>query len=262
MAREHSGLAALSELRAMEAARVAAAEQTRLQQAEAVAAQQHAAQQAAAAAQAERARQQQAWQQWHTAQAERHALEERIRIETAAAAARAEQEARLRQEQARLQASLAQAERAARPRWPLVAVPVLLCTTAIAAVLAFVAGEPRSELDRTPDAYEQQVAALHAKLDRLAAEQARLQQERDAIAARIDAAASAAERDALAAQLAELDRKLATPSPGTTPSDRKRVRKPGPRPTTTTPAVREDKPATSTRKPIVVDGSDPLSGLE
>ena len=43
-------------------------------------------------------------------------------------------------------------------------------------------------------------------------------------------------------------------------SERKRPRKPAPR--TSAPSEREPEPSKPTRKPIVVDGNDPLSGLE
>lgn len=65
------------------------------------------------------------------AQAERDAAasrrrEEAARIEAAAAAALAEHEARLAEEEARIDAEIRRAQRRAAPKWPLLAVPMLL----------------------------------------------------------------------------------------------------------------------------------------
>lgn len=122
----NSALMALADLQRLEDERtseIAAREATAAAEAERLA--------RLAAEKAERVRVEAEQEARARAQAEREAeasrrREEAARIEAAAAAALAEHEARLAEEEARIDAEIRRAQRRAAPKWPLLAVPMLL----------------------------------------------------------------------------------------------------------------------------------------
>ncbi|HET6585416.1 MAG TPA: hypothetical protein VFG69_18285 [Nannocystaceae bacterium] len=264
---ENSALLALAELRNLESGRIADEQRRRSEEAQArhLAAMEaerrarEAAEQAARAEQEAQARAQ--------AEAERLAREEQTRLYEVEMRARIEHESRLRGEQARMEAQMRLAERAAAPRWPFIAVPLLVATVAIAGTLAFRGAQ---EAERQADLIEQdrqqqvdQLAAITSKLDALEDEQVRLEQERSELVVQLNAATTEAERAELKAKQDELERQLAANADA-------RSTKPTPHKSTTTkkpPRAKievddSDDPLPQRRDKIVIDDSDdPLAGL-
>ena len=87
--------------------------------------------------------------------------EERLRVQEAEARARAEQEARLKEEPMRLDAQVKLSEEKAKPKWPLVVVPVLVLGLGLGAL--FVGqqiGEPMAIVAEETDAHQPLVAVV------------------------------------------------------------------------------------------------------
>lgn len=258
---DSSGLHALADLRALEAARLHAVEAQRLEQVRAQqAAAREAARLAAVAAEAEAQAQAQAWQRTLDQRRELE-LAERRRVDEAAAQARIDQQKRLREESARLDAQLRAAERAAAPRWPYVVVPALVAMLGLAGAIAWHDTQAAERMEQTASeqrtAYDQQMAQVAAKLDVLTARHQRLVGERAELEAKLAAAKTESERVALQERVDAIDEEIERDTP--TPSKPKpRPKQPKPKPASAT--TDGDKP--SGRKPIVVsDGKDPLDGL-
>jgi hypothetical protein len=261
---ENSALVALAELRNLESGRIADEQRRRSEEAQArhlaaMEAQRRAREGAEQAARAQHeafARAQ--------AEAEQRAREEQTRLYEVEMRARIENESRLRREQARLEAQMRMAERAAAPRWPFIAVPLLVAAVAIAGTLAFRSANDAErqaalvEQDRKHQ--EEQLAAITTKLDELEDEQARLERERSELVVQLNAANTESERAALRAKQDELDRKLEqnASARGTKPSAKPTsTKKPRPR-----IEVGDTKDPLPQRDRIVVDDSDdPLAGL-
>jgi hypothetical protein len=263
---ENSALLALAELRNLESGRIADEQRRRSEEAQArhlaaMEAQRRAREEAEQAARAQhealaRAR----------AEAEARAREEQSRLYEAEMRARIEHESRLQREQARLEAQMRLAEKAAAPRWPFVAVPLLVATVAIAGTLAFRGAQEAERqaalLEQDRKHQDEQIAAITAKLDELEDEQARLERERSELVVQLNAATSEAERAELQAKQDELDRKLeknaeargTKPTPKRPPAAKK--------PPRGVIEVGDTKDPLPPRDKIVVDDSDdPLSGL-
>jgi flagellar basal body-associated protein FliL len=267
MLTKDSALIALSELQNLEADRVRREQQARQAKADAERQARELVQQRARE-QAEREAAEQAARLHAQRMAElQREHEDRVRVQEAEARARVEHDARLRHEQLRLEAQIRMSEQRARPRWPLVVVPVLLLGVVGAAVMAW-QGQQFSERVAQERAKAQELAAqqtkalaaVTAKLDALEAEQARMQQARTDLtgkmaAARGDEAAEAKLRqqlDALDADIANNDRARAEAGRGGV--------RPRPRPRPKTDA-KPDKPRT--RPVLELSGSnDPLAGIK
>lgn len=265
---ENSALLALAELRNLESGRIADEQRRRSEEAQArhLAAMETERRAREAAEQVARA-QHEAYARAQ-AEAEQRAREEQTRLYEVEMRARVEQESRLRREQARLEGQMRLAERAAAPRWPFIAVPILVATVAIAGMLAFRGAQEAErqaalvELDRKQQ--DEQLAAITSKLDELEDEQARLERERSALVVQLNAATTEAERAELKAKQDELDRKLAVNANarGTKPTPHKPTTMPKKPPRGKIEVDGSNDPLPQRRDKIVVDDSDdPLSGL-
>lgn len=210
---ENSALTALSELRNLEANRVASEESDRLSKEQA---ERQAREEAdrRAREEAERIARAQA-EEYARQQAEQEAREreERIRIHEADVRARAEQEARLREEQMRLDAQMKLAEKKAKPKWPLLVVPLLVAGVGVAGFMAYrssqEADQRAAEAAQQKAEHEAQIAALTEKMDALAQEQDKLESSKAELDKRLNEAQTDAERAKLLAEKQELELQIA-----------------------------------------------------
>lgn len=268
---ENSALTALSELRNLEANRVASEESDRVSKEQA---ERHARDEAERRARedAERIARAQA-EEFARQQAEQEAREreERIRIHEADVRARAEQEARLREEQMRLDAQMKIAEKKAKPKWPLLVVPVLVVGLGVAGYMVY---QSTQAAERERAAHEAQIAGLTAKMDALAAEQDKLESSKADLDKRLSAAQTDAERAKLIAEKQELELQIAKNAEAQAVAEQTAAdegvkakpevvkKKPAGSSTPKKPAADAPDPVSGRRDKLDVNkGDDPLSGL-
>lgn len=209
---ENSALTALSELRNLEADRVATEDSERRAREEADR-RARADAERRARDEAERiARLQAEENARQMAEREAREREERIRVSEAEVRARAESEGRLREEQLRLDAQMKLAEKKARPKWPLMVVPVLVAGVGFAGYLAWDNQRKADvEAQRSADQkaeHEAALAAITEKLNALENEQKKLETDKAELDKKLGQATTDAERAKLLAEKQELERKL------------------------------------------------------
>ncbi|MBX7081348.1 MAG: hypothetical protein K1X88_19255 [Nannocystaceae bacterium] len=278
---ENSALTALSELKNLEANRVASEEAERQA---AVMAEQRAREEAERRAreEAERVARAQA-EEFARQQAEQEARdrEERIRLHEADVRARAEHDARLREEQMRLDAQMKLAEKKAKPKWPLVVVPLLVVGLGGIGFFAW-RGHVRAEEERKAAAerdeqYRAEIAAMNERFTVLEGEQERLEKDREELNNRLAAATTDAERAKIRAEMEENARKQAENDAALAaaeqtaeaegvkrePKKKKTGGGGGSGPSTAKPASgSDDPPSTGRKEKIKLGGGDnPLDGL-
>lgn len=286
---ESSALIALSELQQLEAERVAqlaaedaaarAATQQQQHAAEARAAEQVriAAESAAQRAAAELAVHQQ------------RLRDEQTRLQIAEVQARAELDARLQTEEMRIEAQIRQAERSARPKWPLVAVPILALVLAGTGWYALqaqrhaefetgAAALARQSHDEESSAQAEAIAAIEAKLNHLEAERSGLLADLSQLDARLSTAQGETERAQLEARKTAVTKELdAVDARAKTGASRRRrggsktprsgrVGKSGRTPRSTAEPENQDASSgapdkTEKRRITLGDSRDPLSGI-
>ena len=209
--------------------------------------------------------------------------EEAARIEAAAAAALAEHEARLAEEEARIDAEIRRAQRRAAPKWPLLAVPMLL----LAGIgLGGFGWMSKQQAERTAkhndnaqmlyaeagERHEDALAEIHGMVGDLEDERDRLEAKvtelttvadrAEAERAREEAAAAAEAAEKAAAEAA----KSKTKSTKSTKTKKKTTSKSKPKPKPKAepkPKPEEVEPPTPGRKDRIElgDSLDPLAGL-
>jgi colicin import membrane protein len=271
---ENSALVALSELKNLEANRVAQEEAERLAAIEAERQAREAAERAARE-QAERIAREQA-EQYAREQAEREAREreERIRVQEADARARAEQEARLREEQMRIDAQMRMAEKKAKPKWPLVVVPILVVVLGFGGFLSWQSAkhadeqaqrdaEERARLIAEKEKQDAVLAEITAEIKRLKEEQAALEESKSDLDKRLAAAQTDAERARILAEKQDLEDKLEENKAKQTRSNTKRKVGSSSSSSSKDAAAAEPEPLIKGRKDKINlgGGDDPLSGL-
>jgi len=214
---ENSALIALSELKNLEANRVADIEAQRKAKEDA---------ERRAREEAERRAREEA-ERIAKAEAERLAKlaaeqeardrEERLRLQEADLRARAEQEARLKEEQMRLDAQVKLAEKKAKPVWLYAILGVLVIGLGVGGYLAYDYVQNRAEQDRIEKAAqakkdaEQKAAmeALMAELKGLKDEQQKLEKQKQDLDAKLNNVTDAAEKQRLLQEKAALDAQIA-----------------------------------------------------
>ncbi len=214
---ENSALIALSELKNLEANRVADIESQRKAKEDSERRAREEAERRARA-EAERIAKEEADRLAKlAAEKEARDREERLRLQEADLRARAEQEARLKEEQMRLDAQVKLAEKKAKPVW-LYAVLGLLVVGLGVGVWQFIdytnKQEEQSRQEKAAQAKkdaEQKAAmeALMAELKGLKDEQNRLETEKQALDAKLNNVTDAAEKQRLLAEKAALDAQIA-----------------------------------------------------
>lgn len=221
---ENSALIALSELKNLEANRVAEIESQKKAREDAERraredAERRAREEAERVAKAEAERLARL-----AAEQEARDREERLRLQEADLRARAEQEARLKEEQMRLDAQVKLAEKKAKPVWLYAVLGVLVIGLGIAGWQFYEYTERQAEQDRLDkeaaavakaaqdkrDAEQKAaMAALMAELKGLKDEQTRLESERKSLADKLNTVTDSAERQRLLDEQADLDKKIA-----------------------------------------------------
>ncbi|MFO0634937.1 MAG: hypothetical protein U0168_18995, partial [Nannocystaceae bacterium] len=277
---ENSALTALSELRNLEANRVASEEAERQA---AVMAEQRARDEAERRAreEADRVARAQA-EEFARQQAEQEAREreERIRIHEAEVRARADHDARLREEQMRLDAQMKLAEKKAKPKWPLVVVPLLVVGLGGIGFFAWRshvrAEEERKAAAERDEQYRAEIASMNERFAVLEGEQERLEKDREELNGRLAAATTDAERAKIRAEMEENARKQAENEAALAAAEqtaeaegvkrepkKKKGGGSGPGPSTSKPAAgSDDPPSTGRKEKIKLGGGDnPLDGL-
>jgi len=273
---ENSALVALSELRNLEAGRVAKEEAERLARLEAERQAQEAAERRVREEAERRAQEEADRIARERAEREAREREERIRVQEAEARARAEQEARLQEEQMRIDAQMRSAERQNRPKWPMYAIPVLVLLVGGIGYFAYDSNQKAAEQARLAE----ERAAAAAEQARLADEEkARKLEERDAqIAAiteeisRLKGELESADNDEDRARIAEeIKAQQEAMVDGKAPARKRRSSRSGSKSTGKSTASAADKEEDAPpAKPIVQGrkdkvsmggGDDPLSGL-
>ncbi|MBC8068530.1 MAG: hypothetical protein IAG13_09370 [Deltaproteobacteria bacterium] len=270
---ENSALTALSELRNLEANRVADQEADRRARDEAERRAREDAERRARE-EAERIARAQA-EEYARLQAEHEAREreERIRLQEAETRARAEQEGRLREEQMRLDAQMKLAEKKAKPKWPLVVVPLLVAGVGFAGYMAWDnrrdADEKAEQARVQKEEHDAQLALITEKLNSLEAEQDRLETDKAALDAKLAAAVTEQEKQKIRDEKAELERKIAENEAKQADAEAAggegvKRDKPKKKPSGSKPASSaSDTPPVTGRKDKIERGdpNDPLSGL-
>lgn len=143
--------------------------------------------------------------------------EERLRLQEADLRARAEQEARLKEEQMRLDAQVKLAEKKAKPVWLYAILGVLVLGLGIGGWQAYVYVQDQAEQDRIEKAAqakkdaEQKAAmeALMAELKGLKDEQEKLEKQKQELDAKLNNVTDAAEKQRLLAEKQALDAQIA-----------------------------------------------------
>lgn len=272
---ENSALTALSELRNLEANRVASEESDRTSKENA---ERYARDEAERRAREEADRIARAQAEEYARQVAEHEArerEERIRIHEADVRARAEQEGRLREEQMRLDAQMKLAEKKAKPKWPLLVVPVLVAGLGFAGYMAYRSSQEAEQRALEAKAREEthaaDMAALTEKMNKLADEQERLQNTSADLDKQLAQATSEAERAKILADKKDLELQIARNAEAqaaaeqTAASEGVKSDKPAKKKTTATPAKKSDDvtpPTPGRREKLDVNkGDDPLSGL-
>jgi hypothetical protein len=274
---ENSALTALSELKNLEADRIAREEHERMAAAEAERRAREEADRRAREEAERRAAAEAARLAAEHAEREAREREERVRIGEAEARARAEQEGRLREEQMRIDAQMQLAERKARPKWPLVVVPILVATLGFGGWYAWDrnkrAEEEHARLEAENAAKEEEnrkqeemLATITADLKALKEEQDRLENAKNDLDKRLSEAATEAERSKLLAEKQALESQLAANEEKQVAGNKKRrkyggggAKKSGSDDGSSEPT--EPKPSGRKNKINLGDGNDPLSGL-
>ena len=256
---ENSALIALSELKNLEANRVADIESAKKSKEESERrareeAERRAREEAERIAKAEADRLAKL-----AAEQEARDREERLRLQEADLRARAEQEARLKEEQMRLDAQVKLAEKKAKPVWLYAVLGLLVVGLAGGGYWAYDNAQRTAEETRIAKAAqdkqnaEQKAAmeALVAELKGLKDEQDKLQKQKQELDDKLNNVTDAAEKSRLLAEKAALDAKLAD-------NANKQTKKRG----QTKPAGGgDDKPAKSKGNVSVTKTDDPLDGL-
>lgn len=272
---ENSALTALSELRNLEANRVASEESDRTSKENA---ERYARDEAERRAREEADRIARAQAEEYARQVAEHEArerEERIRIHEADVRARAEQEGRLREEQMRLDAQMKLAEKKAKPKWPLLVVPVLVAGLGFAGYMAYRSSQEAEqralEAKVQQEAHDAQIAALTEQMNKLGEEQSKLESAKADLDQRLSAASNDAERAKLLAEKQQLELQLAKNAEAqavaetAAASEGVKSDKPAKKKTTATPAKKSDDvtpPTPGRREKLDVNkGDDPLSGL-
>jgi hypothetical protein len=261
---ENSALIALSELKNLEANRVAEIESAKKAKEEAERrareeAERRAREEAERIAKAEADRLAKL-----AAEQEARDREERLRLQEADLRARAEQEARLKEEQMRLDAQVKLAEKKAKPVWLYAVLGLLVVGLAGGGYWVYDNAQRQAEQDRLDKEAaaiaratqekkeaEQKAAmdALMAELKGLKDEQNRLEEKRKELEAQLNNATDAATKQRILDEQADLDRKIA---------DNKK--KQGSKKTAGASGG-DDKPAKSKGNVSVTKTDDPLDGL-
>ncbi len=143
--------------------------------------------------------------------------EERLRLQEADLRARAEQEARLKEEQMRLDAQVKLAEKKAKPVWLYAVLGVLVLGLGIGAWQAYEYTQARAEQDRIEKVAQAAKDAetkaamdgLMAELKGLKDEQNRLEEKRKELETQLNNATSAAEKQRILDEKAKLDAEIA-----------------------------------------------------
>ena len=214
---ENSALIALSELKNLEADRVAEIESTKRAKEDSERrareeAERRAREEAERVAKAEADRLAKL-----AAEQEARDREERLRLQEADLRARAEQEARLKEEQMRLDAQVKLAEKKAKPVWLYAVLGVLIVGVGVAGWQAYEYTERQAEQQRVEKVAQaakdaEQKAAMEklmGDLKGLKDEQGRLEKEKQDLDARLNSVTDAAEKAQLLAEKEKLDAKLA-----------------------------------------------------
>ena len=276
---ENSALMALSELKNLEADRVAQVEADRQAK---VDAERRAREEAERRAreEAERIAREQA-ERHARDQAEREAREreERIRVAEAEARSRAEQQARLAEEQMRIDAQMKLAEKKAKPKWPLFVVPLLVLGLGGLGFMYY-SGTKRAEEERVAAAAKQAETEKQAAEDRAKFQETldRLEREREEQATKLaninqqldDKTKSEAElaelrraKEALEGQIAANEAEQETTKSKTATRKPKTGGGKGGGGSKASSKSDDPAPATTERKKKINlgDGSDPLDGI-
>ncbi len=221
---ENSALIALSELKNLEANRVADIESAKRAKEEAERRAREDAERRAREEAERIAREEADRLAKLAAEKEARDREERLRLQEADLRARAEQEARLKEEQMRLDAQVKLAEKKAKPVWLYAVLGVLVIGLGIGGWQAYEYVKRQDEQDRQDkeaaaiakaaqdkrDAEQKAaMAALMSELKGLKDEQNRLEGERKTLADKLNNVTDAAERERLLKQQADLDNKIA-----------------------------------------------------
>jgi len=182
---ENSALMALSELKNLEADRVRQEEDARRAAEEAERRAREEAERIAREEAERRAAAEAARLEAERVAREEREREERLRIQEAEARARAEQEARLKEEQMRLDAQVKLSEEKAKPKWPLVVVPMLVLGLGFAGFMVWKSQQEAEARAAEKAAADAQHAAdmkkFQERFDQLEAEQKRMADERAAV---------------------------------------------------------------------------------
>jgi hypothetical protein len=221
---ENSALIALSELKNLEANRVADVESAKKAREEAERRAREEAERRARE-EAERIAKEEAERQARiAAEKEARDREERLRLQEAELRARAEQQARLAEEQMRLDAQVKLAEKKAKPVWLYAIIGVLVVGLGIGGYFAYdytvkqdakaaadaeAARIAKEAQDKKDAENKKALDALMAELKSLKDEQNRLEGERKSLADKLNTVTDAAERQKLLDAQKELDNKIA-----------------------------------------------------
>lgn len=214
---ENSALIALSELKNLEATRVAELESEKRAKEESERRTREEAERRAREIAEREAREEAERIARETAEREAREREERLRLQEADLRARAEQEGRLKEEQMRLDAQVKLAEKKARPMWLYAVLGVLIIGVSIGGYLIFDYIQTRDEAERLAeierkkqdDARAAEMATLMKELKGLQEEQNKIREQKDEIEAQLRGVQDDAERQKLLAKQAALDAQLA-----------------------------------------------------
>ncbi len=214
---ENSALIALSELKNLEANRVAELESKQRAKEESERKAREEAERKAREEAERKARDEAERLAKIAAEKEAADREERLRLQEADLRARAEQEARLKEEQMRLDAQVKLAEKKAKPVWLYAILGFLVVGLGVGVWQFLSYKDAQEEQDRIEKAAQDKrdkenkavMEAMMAELKGLRDEQARLEKEKQDLDARINSVTDAAERQRLVAEKAAIDAQLA-----------------------------------------------------
>ncbi|MGH1348540.1 MAG: hypothetical protein ACRBN8_43745 [Nannocystales bacterium] len=273
---ENSALMALSELKNLEADRVAQVHADHQSEIEAKRLAQEAAERQAREIAEQQAREEAERLAAEQAAREAREREERIRVAEAEARSRAEQEARLAEEQMRIDAQMKLAEQKSKPKWPLFVVPLLVLGLGglgfmyysgqkEAAEKAAVAAAERAKIEEQAAADR---ASFQATLERLEKERKKQDAKLAGINKQLSETKSDAERAKLLAEKQALEAKIAATEEEQETTKKKTGKKKsrgGAKSKAAKPKAASDDPAPVTKvrkkKINLGSGDDPLDGL-